>query len=309
MIGRMYQARRPSHSEFLPIRGWRYHLRHWGTPDPARAPLVLVHGWMDVAASWQFVIDAMKEDRHIVAPDWRGYGDTTFEGAAPDSYWFPDYLGDLDALLDAIAPDQPVDLVGHSMGGHVATLYAGARPQRIRRLVNLEGFGMPASPPEQAPKRYAQWLDEIRAQRRGDMDLSTYPDAEGVARRLMKTNPRLPQDKADWLARQWARPDAEGRWAILGDPAHKVTNAVLFRPEEAIEVYRRISAPTLCVVASDDSLGLWWKGRYTLDEFRERIAHVPDLRHAIVEDAGHMMHHDRPEELAPLIETFLSDKA
>ena len=120
---------------------------------------------MDVAASGQCVVDAMREDRHIIAPDWRGYGDTAWDGAAPDSYWFPDYLGDLDALLDALAGEQPVDLVGHSMGGHVATLYAGARPQRIRRLVNLEGFGMPASPPEQAPKRYAQWLDEIRALR------------------------------------------------------------------------------------------------------------------------------------------------
>jgi pimeloyl-ACP methyl ester carboxylesterase len=305
----MYQVQRVSRSDFLPIRGWRYHLRSWGEPDATRPPLVLVHGWMDVAASWQFVVDAMRESRHIVAPDWRGYGDTTFDGAAPDSYWFPDYLGDLDALLDALFGQRAVDLVGHSMGGHVATLYAGARPHRIRRLVNLEGFGMPASKPSQAPKRYAQWLDEIRLAQAGEMDLSTYDDASGVARRLMKTNPRLPPDKADWLARQWARPDAEGRWAILGDPAHKVTNAVLFHPEEAIEVYKAITAPTLSVVASDDSLGLWWKGRYTLDEFQARIAFVPRLQRAVIDDAGHMMHHDRPQELAALIEAFLSDTA
>jgi pimeloyl-ACP methyl ester carboxylesterase len=305
----MYQVQRVSRSDFLPIRGWRYHLRSWGEPDATRPPLVLVHGWMDVAASWQFVVDAMRESRHIVAPDWRGYGDTSFDGAAPDSYWFPDYLGDLDALLDALFGERPVDLVGHSMGGHVATLYAGARPQRIRRLVNLEGFGMPASKPSQAPRRYAQWLDEIRFARAGEMDLSTYDDASGVARRLMKTNPRLPPDKADWLARQWARPGADGRWAILGDPAHKVTNAVLFHPEEAIEVYKAITAPTLSVVASDDSLGLWWKGRYTLDEFQARIAFVPQLQRAVIADAGHMMHHDRPQELAALIEAFLSDKA
>ncbi len=305
----MYQVQRPSRSDFLPIRGWRYHLRSWGEPDATRPPLVLVHGWMDVAASWQFVVDAMRESRHIVAPDWRGYGDTTFDGAAPDSYWFPDYLGDLDALLDTLFGERAIDLVGHSMGGHVATLYAGARPQRIRRLVNLEGFGMPASKPSQAPKRYAQWLDEIRFARAGEMDLSSYEDASGVARRLMKTNPRLPQDKADWLARQWARPGADGRWAILGDPAHKVTNAVLFHPEEAIEVYKAITAPTLSVVASDDSLGLWWKGRYTLDEFQARIAFVPRLQRAVIDDAGHMMHHDRPQELAALIEAFLSDKA
>jgi pimeloyl-ACP methyl ester carboxylesterase len=308
MIDRMYQVQRPSRSTFADIRGWRYHLRHWGEPDPQRAPLVLVHGWMDVAASWQFMVDAMREQRHIVAPDWRGYGDTTFPGPAPDSYWFPDYLGDLDALLDAQFGDRAVDLVGHSMGGHVATLYAGARPQRIRRLVNLEGFGMPASSPAQAPGRYAHWLDEIRAQRRGDMALSDYDDADGVARRLMKTNPRLPRDKADWLARQWARLDEKGRWTILGDSAHKVSNAVLFRPDEAIAVYQRIAAPTLVVTASDDSLGQWWKGRYTLDEFQQRIGHVPNLQRTVVQDAGHMMHHDQPEALARLIEAFLGQE-
>lgn len=302
----MYQAQRLSRSEFLPIRGWRYHLRHWGQPDAQRPPLLLVHGWMDVAASWQFVVDAMQEQRHIVAPDWRGFGDTRFEGAAPDSYWFPDYLGDLDALLDAVAGDRPVDLVGHSMGGHVATLYAGARPQRIRRLINLEGFGMPATPPSKAPERYAAWLDEIKAQRRGDMALVSYPDAEGVSRRLRKTNPRLSADKADWLAQHWARPNAEGRWTILGDDAHKVSNAVLFRPEEAIAVYSRITAPMLSVTASDDSMGLWWKGRYTLQEFQQRIAVVPQLQHAVVPDAGHMLHHDQPDALARLIEGFLA---
>lgn len=306
----MYQVQRPSRSEYTAVRGWRYHLRHWGTPDPQRPPLVLVHGWMDVAASWQFVVDAMREQRHIVAPDWRGYGDTTFNGPAPDNYWFPDYLGDLDALLDTLFGEQrTIDLVGHSMGGHVATLYAGARPQRIRRLVNLEGFGMPGSSPAQAPGRYANWLDEIRAQRRGDLELSDYEDVSGVARRLMKTNPRLAADKAEWLARQWARPNEKGRWAILGDSAHKVSNAVLFRPEEAIAVYQKISAPTLVVTASDDSLGLWWKGRYTLDEFHQRIGHVANLQRAVVQDAGHMMHHDRPQELARLIEDFLSDGA
>ena len=302
----MYQARRLSRSEFLPIRGWRYHLRHWGEPEAGQAPLVLLHGWMDVAASWQFVVDAMQSDRHVIAPDWRGFGDTQFDGAAPDSYWFPDYLGDLDALLDAVAGDSPVDLVGHSMGGQAATLYAGARPHRIRRLINLEGFGMPASPPSQAPVRYGKWLDEIAAQRRGELALVSYPDAEGVARRLRKTNPRLPADKADWLALHWARPNAEGRWVVLGHDAHKVSNAVLYRPEEAIEVYRRISAPTLMVTASDDSLGLWWKGRYTLQEFHQRIAAVPQLQHAVIEDAGHMLHHDQPAALAQLIEGFFA---
>lgn len=302
----MYQAQKVSHSSFVPIRHLSYHVRHWGAPTPDQPPLVLVHGWMDVSASWQFMVDALRTPRWIVAPDWRGYGLTKVSDPAPDSYWFPDYLADLDLLLDHFWPGQAVDLVGHSMGGNVAMMYAGVRPERIRRLVNLEGFGMPETRPSQAPARYALWIDEVKALHRGDMELQTYDSADGVARRLMKTNPRLSQDKADWLARQWAAPDAQGRWVIRGDPAHKVVNANLYQLPEALAIYERISAPTLSVVASDDSLSQWWKGRFTLDQYRERLRHVPQLQQALVQDAGHMMHHDQPEELARLIETFLA---
>jgi pimeloyl-ACP methyl ester carboxylesterase len=303
----MYQALKPSRSGFVPVRHLNYHVRQWGQPDATQAPLVLVHGWMDVSASWQFVVDAMRNERWIIAPDWRGFGLTTnTEGPAPDNYWFPDYLADLDALLDHFAGERAVDLVGHSMGGNVAMIYSGVRPQRIRRLVNLEGFGMPETRASQAPGRYAQWMDELKALHRGDNALKSYASADGVAQRLMKTNPRLPQDKADWLARQWAAPNDQGQWEILGDAAHKVVSANLYRLDEALEIYRRITAPVLSVTASDDSLSLWWKGKFTLAQYHERIQAVPNLRSALVNDAGHMMHHDQPAELAHLLESFLN---
>src|SRR4051812_20491353 len=232
MIAPMYQPKRASRSEFVPIRHLRYHVRVWGEPRAGEPPLVLVHGWMDVAASWQFVVDAFAHDRLVIAPDWRGYGLT--ELPRTDNYWFPDYLADLDFLLDHYAPDSPVDLVGHSMGGNIAMLYAGARPERIRRLVNLEGFGMAGTRPSQAPGRYAKWMSDLKAFHRGEMALKSYEGVDGVARRLMKTNRRLTQDKADWLARHWARQEADGRWHILGDGAHKIVNANLYRVDEVL---------------------------------------------------------------------------
>ena len=304
----MYQARRPSRSESVPVRLHHYHVRLWG--DPAARPLVLVHGWMDVAASYQFMVDALSPgffERHfIIAPDWRGFGHST--GPACDHYSFADYLGDLDGLLDHFCAETPADLVGHSMGGNVAMMYAGARPARIRRLVNLEGFGMAPSNPAQAPGRYAQWMDEIRQWERGEMDLKPYDSADGVALRLMKTNPRLASDKACWLARHWAGADAQGRWHILGDAAHKIVNPHLYRVDEALALYAAITAPVLSVHASDDSLGRWWKGRYTLQDYHQRLAHVADSRSALVQDAGHMLHHDQPQAVAALIEDFLADK-
>jgi pimeloyl-ACP methyl ester carboxylesterase len=309
----LYPVARPARSTFLPIRFHRYHVLEWGRADSPNPPLVLTHGWMDIGASYQFLVDAFSAeflaDRRVIAPDWRGFGQTT--GPACDHYAFPDYLGDLDALLAHYAPDRPVDLVGHSMGGNVVMMYAGTRTGRIHRLVNLEGFGSPATRPEQAPKRYAQWLDEIGALARGEKELQTYTDVSRVAARLRKTNPRLPEDKAEWLARQWAeaRPQADGstHWVIRGAAAHRVVSAQLFRVDEMLALYAAITAPTLMVVASDNQMAHWWQGRYTLDEFDQRIKAVRDLRMERLAGCGHMLHHDQPEALARLMESFLTE--
>ncbi len=304
----MYQVLRPSTSTFVSLRGCRYHLLQWGHADTSKPPLVLAHGWLDVAASWQFMVDALSDafvqKRRIIAFDWRGYGLT--ESSPTDSYWFPDYLGDLDALLDILSPGRPIDLVGHSMGGNVVMMYAGVRPDRIRKLINLEGFGMATTRPAQAPGRLGQWLDELRQHREGAMDLKPYADAAAVADRLVKTNPRLVRDKAEWLARHWARPDAKGQWRILGDAAHKIINPYLYRVEEAQEIFKRITAPVLAVEASDDSLTQWWKGKYTLEEYHQRLQAVPQHTVARIEDAGHMLHHDQPKTLANIMEMFLT---
>ena len=309
----MYKEKRLFRSEFVPIRGLDYHVQIWpGPADAELPPLVLLHGWMDVAASWQFMVDAFSDafmaGRTIIAPDWRGFGQTASLQAdhQTDNYWFADYLADLDFLLDHYAPNQPVDLAGHSMGGNVAMLYGGIRPARIRRLVNLEGFGMPASDPKQAAPRFAKWMDEIKSLHRGELALKPYADAGGVARRLMKTNPRLTIAKAAWLAKHWAQADGDGTWRILGNPAHKVVSAQLYRLDEVLAIYQCISAPLLAVEASGDSLEMWWKGAYSLADHHERLRRVRDARVAVVQDAGHMLHHDQPEQLAGLIEEFLA---
>jgi len=307
----MYLEKRKPRSEFVPIRGHNYHVQCWGEPGAAALPpLVLVHGWMDVAASYQFMVDAFSNafatGRSIIAPDWRGFGLTTSgPGPAPDHYVFADYLADLDFLLDHYSGAKPVDLVGHSMGGNVAMVYAGVRPERIQKLVNLEGFGLPASQPGQAAGRYVKWMDELKSLHRGELGLKAYDSLEGVAKRLMKTNPRLAPDKALWLASHWARPNSAGRWQILGESGHKVTSAQLYRADETQAIYQRVSAPTLAVEADGDSLHTWWQGKYTLADYHERLKQVANVQVAVLADAGHMLHHDQPERLAALLESFL----
>lgn len=289
---------KPSRSEFIPVRGLQYHVRHWG--DEGAPKLFMVHGWMDMSASFQFVVDCLRRDWHVIAPDWRGFGLTRNPGV--DSYWFPDYLGDLDALLDHYSPEQPVNLLGHSMGGNAVCLYAGIRPHRIRRLINLEGFGLAATRPEQAPERYAKWLDELKT----PPGMRGYPSIEEVAARLQKTNPRLPDARAAFLAAHWSEQDANGEWVILGDPAHKLSSPILYRVEEVLACWQRISAPVLWVEAEDTEAWRWMgpkeKARVEIDR---RIGFIPQVRTASVPAAGHMLHHDQPEMLANLIEDFL----
>jgi len=288
---------RASASEYADIRGLRYHVRRW-RGDPARR-LVLLHGWMDVSASFQFLVDALAPDWDVFAPDWRGYGLTDW--GRSDCYWFPDYLADLDALLEAIAPGAAVDLVGHSLGGNVACLYAGVRPGRVARLVNLEGFGMPPTKPEQAPQRYARWLDELR-ERPG---LKPYASFAALAERLQQGNPRLGRERAEFLARHWGREIDGGAVVLRGDPAHKIVNPVLYRVEEARAVWSQVSAPTLWVDAAESAS--LTRMKLTPEEHASRRAAFANLRHATVSDAGHMLHHDQPERVARLIEDFLGE--
>ena len=286
---------RPSESEFLKLRGLTTHVRHW--QGKADRKIVLLHGWMDVSASFQFVVDALSPDWDVYAPDWRGYGLSEWSGA--DSYWFPDYIGDLDVLLERIQPGAPVNLVGHSLGGNVAGLYAGIRPDRVARFVNLEGFGMPATTPGQAPKRYAQWLDELR-ELPGWRPYAGYTE---LADRLQKNNPRLRRERAEFLARHWGRDAAEGGVVLRSDPAHKLVNATLYRLDEARACWERVTAPVLWVDAAESET--LQRMRLTPGELAARRAAFKDLRVCTVQDAGHMLHHDQPEEIARLIEAFL----
>jgi pimeloyl-ACP methyl ester carboxylesterase len=297
----MYQPARPSTSEFVRIRGLSYHLRCWGPRDAP--PLLLMHGWMDVGASFQFLVDAFDDDffaRHrFVAPDWRGYGLTDRPQA--DCYWFADYLGDLDAIADHLCADRPFDLLGHSMGGNVVMTYAGVRPARIRRLINLEGFGLPATEPAQAPGRYAQWLDELKA----GATMRPYASLEAVAARLLANNPRLAPERAQWLAQHWAAADANGQYQVRGDPAHKLVNPVLYRVDEVLACWARIAAPVLAVEGTASDVAKYWGPRYSLEEYHRRLARVPDCTVARLDGAGHMLHHEQPQALARLIEAHL----
>jgi len=284
-----------SESHFHDIRGLRYHVRTWGSPD---APtLILLHGWMDVSASFQFLIDAFAREWHVIAPDWRGFGLTAW---AREGYWFPDYYADLEELLELVAPQAPLNVVGHSMGGLVACTYAGLRPERFARLVSLEGFGLARTHAEQAPIRYRHWLDGLRQPPR----FRPYSSFDEVAARMRRDNPRLTEDKASFLARHWAKEWSDGTVRLRSDPRHKIVSPRLFRLEETIACWRHVTAPVLWVFARNSKRAGYLKD--TPEQVDERRSAFRAYREAWLEDCGHMMHHDQPQRLAAIIEEFLS---
>ncbi|MGZ8317383.1 MAG: alpha/beta fold hydrolase, partial [Telluria sp.] len=270
---------KPSRSEFLTVRGLRSHIRHWGREGAPK--IFMVHGWMDVAASFQFVVDCLQQDWHVIAPDWRGFG--LSERTQSDTYWFPDYVADLDVILDHYAPGEAVNLLGHSMGGNIVGVYAGVRPERVRRLINLEGFGLPATKPEQSPKRYASWLNELRE----PPVLRNYPSRQAVAARLQKTNPRLTDERADFLSRHWSAPNEAGEWEILGDPLHKKPSPLLYQVEEVLACWRAITAPVMWVEAEDTNMWQWMgpkdQARVEIDR---RLSNLANVTAHMMPDAG-----------------------
>ncbi|MDB6086847.1 MAG: Hydrolase [Gammaproteobacteria bacterium] len=288
-------ARSPRH-ETLRIRGLDIHVSRWGPePSPSDPPVFLLHGWQDNAATFQFMVDAFERNWPLIALDWRGFGESAWP---QDGYWFPDYFADLDALLDRLSPGQPVRIVGHSMGGNVATIYAGLRPDRVRCVATLEGFGLPRSSPEKAPAQLRQWLDQVKS----PPAIKDYDSLEQLASIIRFRYPRFTQVQADFVAAAWTKPHA-GRFRMLGDARHRWINPVRYQREDAEACWREVKAPILMLLGdeSDYLSKLGADGRDAA--FRSIIPHI-EIVH--VAGAGHMLHIEKADRVAMLVENFLT---
>ncbi len=288
----MYQANTKARSVRHRVRGVDYHVTEWG--QDLSPLLVYLHGWGDAGSTFQFVVDELKQDWFVIAPDWRGFGESKVEA---ESYWFPDYLADLDAILEKYSRDAPVRLVGHSMGANVASLYAGVMPERVAALVNVEGFGLSDSNPEDAPGRYRQWIEAGRLR----PAYSSYESLEELIPRIMRRSPELSQDRALFVADKWAQEHADGVIRVKADSAHKLPSAVLYRRQEAVACWRNVTAPVLIVVGGDTDI------TSDIKSWIDAESHpFSDSESVTVAGAGHMVHFDQPASLAELIEGFLT---
>ncbi|HEY8089105.1 MAG TPA: alpha/beta hydrolase [Polyangiaceae bacterium] len=274
--------------------GLTHHVLEWPAGEP-RGTVLLLHGFADAAGTWDLVAPGLaRAGWRVIAPDLRGFG----EGArvpAGGYYHFPDYVGDVVDLVHALVPvDSSLVVVGHSMGGTVATLYAGAFPERVGRLVVAEGVGPPDSDHAHSPDRMKRWVEEVRKIR--GREERTMASREDAMRRLAGNHPRVPREVLATRLDALARVLPDGRVAWKADPLHGTHSPVPFFAETFKAFVKRVTCPVLFV--SGGPLG--W---HPPDE-EERVESFARVERAEIADAGHMMHWTRPEELVRLVVEF-----
>lgn len=282
------------------LRGLRFHVRSW-RPGAGQAAsgltVVLVHGFADEGGSWAEVAPTLVARGHVVvAPDLRGFGRTEWVGAG-GYYHFPDYVADLDALIERVGPGR-VALVGHSMGGMVSTLYAGARPDRVERMAVLEGLGPPSSAWADAPTRTAAWLDAMRGGGRPPRRSMTHREALD---RLAVQHPGIDREQLVRHLPELAVEGDDGGLSWRLDPLHRTVSPVPFFVESFAAFAARVACPVLVVTGGEQG--------YRPPDEAERIAWFRDARVVDLPGAGHMMHWSSPDRLGPLLAGFLDEAA
>lgn len=287
-----------SGSEYWLVNGLKLFVHRFVDPkaEPSGLTILLLHGIFDAGSTWELVAEPLAGRGHeVLAPDLRGFGKSDW--LAPGGYYhFPDYVADVSALVDEINPKR-LSVVGHSMGGTIAALFAATSGERVERLALLEGIGPPAMPKEVAPDRMMSWLKDLRRIARMPRPLSSMEDAVG---RLAASNPRVPYERLLTRAPLLTRINKEGQLVWAYDPLHKTMSPMSFRLDEFGEFLKRIGCPALFV-------GGGVLGWHVPDE-AERLAQIRQIAHVELENAGHMMHWTVPEKLSALLIDFFEGR-
>ena len=262
------------------------------THDKPRATCLVLHGFMDAAATFDLVAPELATSGlRVLAPDLRGFGESD-RVSGGGYYHFPDYVADVDAIVrEHVSGDGPLFIVGHSMGGTVATMYVGTKPERVAKLAVLEGMGPPDNEHDMSPLRMKRWLEDLE---RGPKSVAMTED--DAMKRLVTSHPRVPREVLETRLPLLASREGD-RWTWRFDPMHRTTAPVPFFAKTYASFAARVSCPVLYI--SGGPLG--WR----VQDEAERLAAFSHAKHVDIDEAGHMMHWTKPRELAAALIEFL----
>ena len=273
----------------------RLHYVDWG--NHGAPPLVLLHGGRDHCRNWDWAAAALRRDWHVIAPDLRGHGDSQW--SAGGDYTMMGYIYDLAQFVHQ-QELAPVTIVAHSLGGNVALRYAGLYPEKVRKLVAIEGLGpSPKVLAERArtplDERMRAWIEERRGLA-GRLP-RRYPTIEDAFRRMQEENRHLSPEQARHLTQHGVNQNEDGTYSWKFDNYVRSWPPYDLAPEEVERLWARITCPTLLVYGKES-----WASN-PLEDGRAR--HFRNAEVVTFEGAGHWMHHDRLEEFLERLRAFL----
>ena len=280
----------------LTIRGLRTNIQEWGNPE--KPLLFLLHGWMDCGATFKYIAKFLEQDYFIVAPDWRGFGETEHVSG----YWFPDYFADLECLIEAYSPNTPVNLVGHSMGGNIVLMYSGIRPEKVAKVMSLEALGMLEKTSKDAPKTYRRWLNEILA----NEETKTYPNRDALKDSISVGNPDLSDELVTELSYLWGREiNAAGQMQLKHDHAHRYVNPIRYNFEDVLAIWQEVTAQVAVVMAEGSQFYANYLRGGRIDLAYQHLPFNPE-HYYLVKQAGHMLHIEQPQRVSEAIADFFT---
>jgi pimeloyl-ACP methyl ester carboxylesterase len=275
----------------------RLHYVDWGNEDAP--PLLLVHGGRDHCRNWDWVAQALRRDYHIIAPDLRGHGDSQW--VLGSHYAMVDYVYDVAQVIEQKRL-APLTIIGHSLGGAISLQYTGVYPEKVVKVVAIEGLGPPPQlirerTSRAAHERMGEWIGTLRGF--AARQPRRYPDLDQAVKRMLEANPHLTEDQGHHLTAHGTIQNEDGSYSWKFDNYVRAFSPYSFNLEEARSLWTRITCPTLLVRGTES-----WASDPTTDG---RVEYFRNARCLNIEGAGHWVHHDQLEVFLEAVTQFLRE--